>query len=52
MVGVLLIVGLAGLVRFAQDVRGVDMVGLTGSGFALGVGVVLLILGFTGKIKP
>ena len=51
LVGVLFIVGMAGLVRFSQNVRSVDVVGLTGSGFALGVGFVLLVLGFAGKIK-
>ena len=52
LVGVLFIVGIAGLVRFSQNVRSVDVVGLTGSGFALGVGFVLLIVGAAGKIKP
>lgn len=52
LVGVLFIIGTAGLVRFSQSVRSVDVVGLSGSGFALGVGFVLLILGLTGKIKP
>jgi hypothetical protein len=52
LVGVLLLVGLAGLVRFSESARSVDVVGLSGSGFALGVGFVLLVLGFTGKIKP
>jgi len=52
LVGVLFIVGIVGLVRFSQNMRSVDVVGLTGSGFALGVGFVLLLLGFAGKIKP
>jgi len=51
LVSVLFIVGMVGLLRFSQNVRSVDVVGLSGSGFALGVGVVLLVLGFAGKIK-
>ena len=50
-VGILFIVGMSGIVRFSQNVRSVDVAGLSGSGFALGVGFVLLILGFTGKIN-
>jgi hypothetical protein len=52
LVGILFIVGMVGLLRFSQNVSSVDVVGLSGSGFALGVGFVLLILGFAGKIKP
>ena len=51
LVSVLFIVGMVGLLRFSQNVRSVDVVGLSGSGFALGVGFVLLVLGFAGKIK-
>jgi hypothetical protein len=51
LVSVLFIVGMAGLVRFLQNVRSVDAVGLSGSGFALGVGFVLLVLGLAGKIN-
>jgi hypothetical protein len=52
LVGVLFIVAMVGLLRFSQNVRSVDAVGLSGSGFALGVGFVLLVLGFAGKMKP
>jgi hypothetical protein len=52
MAGLLFIVGAAALSRFSHNVRSVDVVGLSGSGFALGVGFVLLIFGFTGRIKP
>jgi hypothetical protein len=45
---VLFVVGAAGLSRFLQHVRAVDAVGLSGSGFALGVGFVLLVFGLTG----
>jgi hypothetical protein len=51
LVGILFIVGMVGLLRFSQNVSRVDVVGLSGSGFALGVGFVLLILEFAGKIK-
>ena len=52
LVGLLFIVGIVGLLRFSQDIRSVNVVGLSGSGFAMGVGFVLLVLGFAGKIKP
>lgn len=52
LVGLLFVIGIVGLLRFSTDVRSVDVVGLSGSGFALGVGFVLLVLGFAGKIKP
>lgn len=52
LVSLLFVVGIVGLLRFSTDVRSVDVVGLSGSGFALGVGFVLLVLGFAGKIKP
>jgi len=48
----LLMVGAAGLARFSQNVRNVQVVGLSGSGVALGDGIALLILGFAGRIKP
>lgn len=51
-VAILFIFGILGLINFSEGVRGVDVVGLSGSGFALGVGLVLLILSFRGKIKP
>lgn len=37
--------------RYSHTARSVDVVGLSGSGFALGVGFTLLILGIRGKIK-
>ena len=52
LVSILFIIGIIGLFRFSQNVRSVEAVGLSGSGFAFGVGFVLLVLGFTGKIKP
>lgn len=48
---VLLVVGAIALSRFSQNVRAVDAVGLTGSGFAFGVGFALLLFGLAGRIK-
>ena len=48
----LVIIGTNGLFRFSHNVRSVDAVGLSGSGFSLGVAFALLVLGFAGKIKP
>jgi hypothetical protein len=50
--GLLFVLGVGGLIRFSQDVRSVDVVGLSGGGFALGVGFALLVLGLSGRIKP
>ena len=50
--GILFVLGLSGLFRFSQDVSSLDVVGLSGSGFALGVGFAFLILGLSGRIKP
>lgn len=47
----LLVIGAAGLSRVSDHVRSVDAVGLSGAGFALGVGFALLALAFTGKLK-
>lgn len=47
----LFIIGAVGLLRFSANVRGVEAVGLSGSGFAFGVGFILLVLGLTGRIK-
>jgi len=48
----LFVIGAAGLSRSLQhDVRAVDAVGLSGSGFAFGVGFTLLIFGLTGRLK-
>ena len=51
-VAILFIVGTSGLLRFSEEVRSVQVVGLSGSGFALGVGFALLILGLAGRIGP
>lgn len=48
----LFVIGAAGLSHFSSNVRNVDALGLSGAGFALGVGFILLALAFTGKIKP
>lgn len=50
-VGILFILGVMSLSRFSPHVRSVDAVGLTGSGFAFGVGFALLVLSVRGKIK-
>ena len=49
--GILFVIGISGLFRFSVDVRSVDVVGLSGSGFALGVGSTFLVLVLSGKIK-
>jgi len=49
---VLFMIGAASLSRFLPHVRAVDAVGLSGSGFALGVGFALLVFGLTGRIRP
>ena len=41
----LFIVGAATLSRFCPGVRGVNAVGLSGGGFAIGVGFALLVFG-------
>lgn len=45
-VGILIVVDVAGLSRSVAHVRAVDAVGLSGAGFALGVAAVLLVLCF------
>ena len=47
----LFVVGAATLSRFAHDVRTVVAVGLSGGGFAIGVGFALLVFGLTGQLK-
>jgi len=47
----LFVVGAATLSRFAQDVRTVVAVGLSGGGFAIGVGFALLVFGLTGHLN-
>ena len=49
---ILFVVGAAGLSHFAGNVRNVDAVGLSGAGFAIGVGFAMLVLAFRGKIGP
>ncbi|MFN8425486.1 MAG: hypothetical protein U0X87_04400 [Anaerolineales bacterium] len=51
-VAIIIVFGIIGLLRFSEGVRLVNAVGLSGSGFALGVGFLLLVLGFTGKLNP
>jgi hypothetical protein len=50
--GILFTLGAVGLSRFSANVRSVDVVGLAGAGFALGVGFAFLVQGFTGRSKP
>jgi hypothetical protein len=47
----LLCAGFGGLSRFSGHVRTVEAVGLSGSGFSLGVGFALLVFGFAGAFK-
>ena len=46
----LFIIGVATLSRFASGVRSVDAVGLSGGGFAIGVGFWMLVSVLTGTI--
>jgi hypothetical protein len=48
--GLLFIIGVATLSRFASGVRSVDAVGLSGGGFAIGVGFAMLVYALTGTI--
>jgi hypothetical protein len=48
---ILFIIGAAGLSRFSPGVRPVAAVGLSGSGFAIGVGFAFLVLSFTGRVR-
>lgn len=43
-------IGVVTLSRFAHDVRSVVAVGLSGGGFAIGVGFALLVFGFSGQL--
>jgi hypothetical protein len=47
----LFVIGAATLSRFSHEVRSVVAVGLSGGGFAIGVGFALLVLGATGRLK-
>ena len=51
LVALLFIIGVAVLSRFSPDVRAVDAVGLSGSGFALGVGFTILVFALTGRAR-
>ncbi len=44
-------IGAVALSRFSHDVRAVDATGLSGGGFAIGVGFALLVFGRTGRLK-
>jgi hypothetical protein len=50
-VALLFVIGFAGLSRFASGVRAVNVVGLSGSGAAIGVGVVMLVFSLTGRMR-
>ena len=47
----LFVIGAATLSRFAHEVRGVVAVGLSGAGFAIGVGFAMLMFGPAGLRK-
>lgn len=47
----LFVIGAVALSRFSQNVRAVDAVGLSGSGFAFGVGFALLLFGLAGRTR-
>jgi hypothetical protein len=47
----LVIVGLGAIVRFSQDVRGVQVVGLSGGGAACGAALVGVIWAFKTRVK-
>jgi len=47
----LFVIGAATLSRFSHDIRSVAVVGLSGGGFAIGVGFALLVLGARGRLK-
>ena len=44
-------IGAATLSRFSNEVRAVNAVGLSGGGFAIGVGFTLLLLGLAGRLR-
>ena len=48
----LMIVGIGNLVRFSRDVRAVDVVGLSGGGFAIGLAVFGLIMTLRSRGRP
>jgi hypothetical protein len=47
----LFIIGAVALSRYSHGVRSVDAVGLSGGGFAMGVGFALLVFGRAGRLK-
>jgi hypothetical protein len=47
----LFVIGTATLSRFSHEVRNVVAVGLSGGGFAIGVGFALLVFGAAGRLK-
>ena len=49
---VLFVIGAAGLSRYSNNVRGLDVVGLSGAGFAIGVGFVFLVLELSNRTRP
>ena len=51
MVGMLFIIGAMSLSKFSPGVRGVAIVGLSGAGFAIGVGFAFLIMSLRGWLK-
>jgi len=51
MIGILFTLGAVSLSRFSHDVRSVAVVGLSGAGFALGVGFAFLVMSMTGRLK-
>jgi hypothetical protein len=48
---ILFVIGIATLTRFSPRVRPVEAVGLSGSGFAIGVGFGILVFGGRGRIR-
>lgn len=48
----LVIIGVGSIVRFSQDVRGVQVVGLSGGGAACGAALVGFIWAFKTRVKP
>jgi hypothetical protein len=51
MVGLLFILGAGSLSRYSHNVRSIDVVGLSGAGFAIGVGFAFLVMSLTGRLK-
>ena len=47
----LFVIGVATLSHFSAGVRPVAAVGLSGSGFSIGVGFTLLLFGMVGRIR-